>query len=277
MASNKKPLDDIMHGVDDIIDRQLGCQKILSARYETIGACKLLSARHPPNFHASDLIRAIACTIKSNWLPSERYIDKIEPSLENWRFVAKPCINKGNPSDEKKLEKAIAKGLRPDWANQIPTASGLTSATRGKSRNIDLVHRLSTYEYEFIELKIGSNTPLMATMELLQYFVLFLLALQEYPRPYNDRWVLLNARRLHLQVLAPQAFYRPYDLQWLEQELGRGFSESACPFGVWVDFAFRTFGDDFVLPYPEGFLADTIALKKTLETWSAPRWRKASA
>jgi hypothetical protein len=89
--------------------------------------------------------------------------------LENWRFAKKTYIADRNTSPEKTLEKTIAKITDADWVNQVPTASGLWNASADTHRNIDLVHRLGPKQYEFIELKVETDTPLKAAMESLIY------------------------------------------------------------------------------------------------------------
>jgi hypothetical protein len=254
----------ILDGVNAIIDRHLGCLDIGTSAphfaYKT--ACLRLSATPLPNLGVGDLVREIGRTIQSNWLQSDRQAN--QPTAANWRFEAQLRIAHDNQSDEKTLEKAIAR-LLPDWVNQVPTASGLASSGRDRHRNIDLVHRVSPGEFEFVELKIDNDNPLMAAMELLQYFALFLFARHAFPS-FSAQCEVLNARIVHLSVLAPQRFYDAYDLRWLEQELGRGFAEVATDHGVSIDFRFLAFADDFRLPCPDHLLDDAVARRMP------PRW-----
>jgi hypothetical protein len=83
------------------------------------------------------------------------------PSEENWRFKEKPDISPDSKLLEKTLEKTIARRCGDDWVNQVPTASGLVGSGE-RQRNLDLVHRLSETQYDLIELKVGSDTPLYA-------------------------------------------------------------------------------------------------------------------
>jgi hypothetical protein len=246
----------ILDGVDAIIDRHLGCLDIGTSapHFANKTACLRLSTTPLPGLHAADLIREIGRAIQANWLQSDRRAN--QPTMANWRFEAQLHSAKYNKSAEKILEKAIARIL-PDWVNQVPTASGLVSPRRDRHRNIDLVHRVSPDEFEFVELKIDSDNPLMAAMELLQYFALFLFARQAFPAFTAQREVL-NARIVHLSVLAPQHFYHEYDLRWLEQELGRGLAEVATDRGVSIDFRF--------LACPARLLNDTMMAR------NSPRW-----
>jgi len=154
----------------------------------------------------------------------------------------------------------------PDWVNAVPTASGLTSPDGDRSRNIDLVHRISADKYEFVELKISSNNPLMAAMELLQYFLIFVFAQRTF-HSLAHQPTLLNAQQVHLRVLAPQPFYDGYDLRWLERELQQGVVEVTKDDGIVVDFAFLAFPVDFKSPCADHLLEDAMARR------SAPRWR----
>jgi hypothetical protein len=254
----------ILQGVNAIIDRHLRCLDIGGSAPHFVHktACLRLTATPLLDLRACDLVQEIGRTIHLNWLQSARRT--VQLSSANWRFEPQPHIADRNKSPEKVLEKAIAR-LLPDWVNQVPTASGLTSSGRDRHRNIDLVHRISPGEYEFVELKIDSNNPLMAAMELLQYYALFLFARRAFPS-FAAQCEVLNARLVHLRVLAPQRFYHGYDLRWLEQELERGFIEVAKDHAVSIDFRFLAFADDFREPCPDHLLDDAMARR------SRPRW-----
>jgi hypothetical protein len=254
----------ILCGADAIIDRHLGCLDVGSSspHYLHKSTCLRLSETPLLKFNACTLIREIVSTVQLNWLQSDRRTRPSSPAI--WRFEPRLHIADNNRSAEKLLEKAIAK-LLPNWVNQVPTASGLASSRRDRHRNIDLVHRISPDEFEFVELKIESDTPLVAAMELLQYFVLFLFVRQTFPSLIVKR-IVFNARQLHLCVLAPQRFYREYQLQWFEQECTRGVSEVAADHAIEADFAFHAFPDDFAEPCPEELLEDAI------ERRCRPKW-----
>jgi hypothetical protein len=131
--SSDKGMPSILQGVDAIIDRHFGCLEIGSTppHYRHKTACLRLSGKPLTDFNAYDLIQEISRTIDSNWRQSKRL--KKYPSVECWRFQPQPFLARDNKSAEKSLEKAIARTL-PGWANQVPTASGLSSADADRSR-----------------------------------------------------------------------------------------------------------------------------------------------
>ena len=64
-----------------------------------------------------------------------------------------------NTSPEVMLERSIVRAASDNWANQVPTSSGLIGPHADKVRNIDLVQRLDENHFSFIELKVASNNP----------------------------------------------------------------------------------------------------------------------
>ncbi len=105
----------------------------------------------------------------------------------------------------------------------MPVASGLAGPSVGKRAVVDLVKR-SGDAYLFIELKVGSDTPLFAAIEILLYGVLFqwskdnqhLLGYDAEDQP------VLSAQEVSLIVLAPAAFYRNRSLTCLTDALNEG-------------------------------------------------------
>lgn len=138
------------------------------------------------------------------------------PSGENWRMTSPGThCDEANHDREVGLERAIVRAFHEvgnmNWWNQVPVASGLFGATAGKRRAIDLVRRRDAATFDFIELKLNSNTPLFAAVELLEYGCAWYFSrmnLTEFG--YSSASVeasLLGASRIHLSVLAPDAFY----------------------------------------------------------------------
>jgi hypothetical protein len=136
------------------------------------------------------------------------------------------------------LERAIASACvaagRVDWANQIPVASGLIPGAADGRRALDLAHMRSDGSVEFIELKIASDTPLYATIELLGYASLWLLARNDPPAHSP---ALLSAEKIALRVLAPAAYYKPFKLRELEAAVDASVQGLARVQGVQMDFA----------------------------------------
>ena len=165
----------ILANVDPIIDRALGLTNI-GHKHKT--SCRDLTETPVKDLDVAALIEKIYGKIEHNWDNSTYH----KRSKENWRFEKKRGISKKNDSPEVGLERAIINIPRElwsdalDWVNQVPTASGLVDPSADGSRRIDLVHKCGDKEYEFIELKVGSDTPLYAAMEILKYGVLYIFA-----------------------------------------------------------------------------------------------------
>ena len=204
-----------------------------------------------PVLDIATLLRAMVGQIEANWAASPRRLDGRRPSPQNWRFRAMPGIAAHNQSPEKTLEKAIV-NTAPDasWANQVPTASGLYQAHRDRHRNIDLVRRRGPGTYDFIELKVGSDTPAYAALEVVQYAALYTFARRHYTDHERAQHELLQAHTIHLRVLAPIPFYGKEPVAALERSISQGLAAfCAAEALAWqMDFAFLAFPASFVWP-----------------------------
>ena len=86
-------------------------------------------------------------------------------SLENWRHQKHTGFQDVKRSPEVPLERTIAALMDEKWANQIPVAaSGLLGG--GKTLDLACLHGDSI---DLIELKVNSNTPLSAAVQVLFY------------------------------------------------------------------------------------------------------------
>lgn len=235
----------ILKGVNDLIDFALGVEKIGSApHHEHDTSCIELSKSPMTEFDASVLIANIYGLIGINWDASKYH----EGSDENWRSEKQKGISASNNSPEVSLERAIVNipaEVWPEaanWFNQVPVASGLVDPHEG-GRRIDLVHDCGDEIYEFIELKIDSDTPLYAAMEILKYGVLYVFCRQDDRVKCVDRnEKLMQARKIHLKVLAPAKYYEKYDLSWLEKDIKNGLGKFLVQrnFAFEMDFMFET-------------------------------------
>jgi hypothetical protein len=236
----------ILDGVHDIIDTMLQCGVGTPPRY-----------RHRTNYLALDI-----STLDGRLLVEEIYAQMCRNvngrtveragSRENWRWAKQTCMNECNPSREKRLEKVIARAAGDDWVNQIPTASGVMGSQE-RHRNLDLAHRIACGEYEFIELKVSSDTPLYAAMEILCYGLIYLCS-RRYATTlgYRADNELLRASRAELKVLAPLAYYadrgRRDELWRLQEKLHAGLesllSGRCANLGVQMGFRFEAFPDE---------------------------------
>lgn len=122
----------------------------------------------------------------------------------------------------------------------MPVASGLIPAAGDRRRAIDLVHKLGNAHFELIELKIASDTPLFAAIEIIAYGCLWLIARSDKPtRPS----ALLDADQVDLCVLAPSDYYAPYELADLATALDVGVRALGEREGVELSFAFKHLDD----------------------------------
>ena len=212
-----------------------------------------------------DLPSIVYRTVARNWAEGAAAAN-INRSRQNWRWTLQPSISAANRSPEVVLERAIAAACasagRDDWANQIPVASGLVAAAGDGRRAIDLAQRHDGQHYELIELKVASDTPLYAAVELLGYASLWLLA-RETPPAHAP--ALLAADLIDLRVLAPAAFYEPFQLAKLEQSIQCGTCALGAANGVAITFAFDVLQDGLVeQPTSNGSLLGALAKRRGL-------------
>lgn len=257
-------MSSILYGIGAIIDRFFGVEKFgkSSPHYRYKQSCLALSENPPSGRNDSILIADIYRRIECNWRRSRTKYKK-NPSKENWRWDPHPDIDKDNPpGPEVSLERRIIQSSDETWTNQVPTSSGLTGHSFDKVRNIDLVHKLGDRQCEFIELKVNSDTPLYAAIEILTYGCLYLFSRQhllalKYDAPKQHE--LLRMSRIHLGVLAPHSYYAPYapspgkpykvyNLGWLEDYLNDALRQIIRDFShldLIMDFRFESFPPDF--------------------------------
>lgn len=229
--------DSILTGVNSIIDEELALKdERLKYRHPR---CRLLSTRELPNLNGEVLIERILNQIKSNWSKGAS-----RSKGQNWRWKKNPGIDKKNISQETILERWIVRTTGDEWVNQVPVASGLARGTGGR-RAIDLVHQLENGWYELIELKVakGGGTPLFAAMEILQYGVLYIFSRENaLTLGYKKAEMkLLEAKGIHLKVIAPSAYYNGCDLSWLQNSLNKGLANFLVRHGheFKMDFKFE--------------------------------------
>lgn len=262
----------ILDGVGEIIDRVLGFTGKTSfgkaPHYRHRKSYQWLVATRTSTIKGEALIGAIYVKVASN-------LTGRTPSGENWRLTVNPAKDdkaKSRSRDKKIevwLERRIIQ-LPGCWFNQVPTASGLVTEHSDKRGSIDLVHRCGDRSYEFIELKVASNNPLFAAMEILQYGILYILARRNksIQRACKEK-ELINAAAIYLRVLAPMEYYEnecseKVDLGWLESEINEGLKrflkqESR---NLNMDFKFEAFPEYFSLsPFPS-----VEAIGKALES-----------
>lgn len=188
---------------------------------------------------AVGLFSVIHDAVSRNYLTSNATTRK-DRSTENWRWHSpQPQISAHNASPEVVVERAVAQAAvalgRSDWSNQVPVASGLVGGIGDRRRAIDLVRRRGERHFQLDELKIASDTPLYAAVELLGYASLWLIACSDPPSRSS---VLLEADTIDLRVLAPSTFYDGYELQDLERALDAGVRDVGLRHSVSMSFGF---------------------------------------
>lgn len=224
----------LVDGVDAVAAACLG---MTSLRHR--GALQRL-----PAVIADDVVAAIVDRVRDNWQASSA-ASRMGKSAQNWRWRAPQfCVSPANRSPEVTLERAIVASAervgRTDWANQVPVASGLVTGARDRRRAIDLVQQRGAAHFHFIELKIASDTPLYAAVEIIGYVAIWLMSRLAAPAP---RSALLDATRLDLRVLAPASYYRSYRLTSIERALDGQLAHTGKRHGVDLSFAFDVLPD----------------------------------
>jgi hypothetical protein len=188
-------------------------------------------------------------------------------SRENWRWRAPQLqIAAHNASPEVVLERAIVgaceRAGRRDWANQVPVASGVAGASAERRRAIDLVHQTGPNAFEFIELKVASDNPLYAAVEIIGYTAIWLLSRGDSaPNPSS----LLNAEAVAAVVLAPESYYARYRLEGIARRLDEEMATLGRRFGLGLSFRFEAFPDEFAAPpHSDQRIATLLASRRRL-------------
>lgn len=187
-------------------------------------------------------------------------------STQNWRWRAPQLqIAPHNTSPEVVLERALVgaceRAGRTDWSNQVPVASGVAGPSAERRRAIDLVHQLEASAFEFIELKIASDNPLYAAIEIIGYTAIWLLS-REQP---SHQSALLDADTIDAVVLAPEAYYARYKLSGLEHQLDNELRALGAERDVELGFRFEAFADVYAAgPYTDQSIEALLASRRRL-------------
>lgn len=236
----------ILKGIGDLVDDWLELDpKGKPPYYRHRVAAKALSQRNSPITGTRAFLDAAYAKIHENWDTNETGYAK--PSIENWRWKRHLELGEMNVSPELQLERAIVNACGDDWSNQMPTASGLLGPATDKRVAVDLVHREDATTYSFIELKVASDTPLFAAIEILRYGLLFVWSKnnQENLGYYVGAQPVITANTVTLGVLAPSSYYERYDLTNLAYALNNGIAEFGEQHNVTLVFGFSQLGADY--------------------------------
>jgi hypothetical protein len=233
----------LVAGTDAIVHRVLGIKNL---RHRS--SLDRLSANWPAVETMTSMVEQLFAQVSTNW-DIGRGASPRQPSSQNWRW-GRPVttIAAQNRSPEVVLERAIARACgasgRTDWCNQIPVASGVIDSSTHKRSAIDLVHQEGVGAFDFVELKIHSDTPLLAAIEIVQYGLIWLLSRRDRVLCGYRECVLRDASTIRLCVLGPSSYYGDRDLSPLANALSAGLHTiGAAQGGVALSFAFQEFSD----------------------------------
>ncbi|MCH8073929.1 MAG: hypothetical protein IIA09_18510 [Proteobacteria bacterium] len=162
------------------------------------------------------------------------------PSKENWRWKGHLELSPENKSPELRLERSIVRNCGENWSNQMPTASGLVGPAADKRAAVDLVYREDSTAYSLIELKVNSDNPLFAAIEILMCGLLFVWSRNNQEKLDYDVQIQpgLAADNVTLSVLAPISYYRDFDLSIVASALNIGLPEFGKQHNVTLGFEF---------------------------------------
>ena len=237
----------ILNGIGHLVDEWLNIEpKGTPPYYRHRAAANSLTRRDIPITGTREFLNASYARIRQNWLAA---IDAgyTNPSKENWRWKRHLDLGPGNRSPELLLERAIVNACGDNWSNQMPTASGLVGPATDKRAAVDLVYRKDSTTYSLIELKVASDTPLFAAIEILMYGLLFVWSKENQDDlGYNlETQPVLAANTITLCVLAPNDYYRKFDLTTLASTLDSGLAEFGKQHELELGFEFCQLGADY--------------------------------
>lgn len=236
----------ILAGIGNLVDDWLRIHPTGNPPYyRHRTAANELTRRNAPIDGTREFLDASYTRINTNWMDA---IDAgyTNPSKENWRWKQHLELSAENSSPELNLERAIVSTCGDNWSNQMPTASGLVGPATDKRAAVDLVHRENETTYSLIELKVASDTPLFAAIEILMYGLLFVWSRsnQEALGYDLERQSVLAASNVTLEVLAPPSYFQGFDLSSLVTGLNDGLAEFGERNGLSLGFKFCQFGKD---------------------------------
>lgn len=235
---------DLFTGIHDLINARFGVPD-----YRTKTSLRLV-ARASGTIDGEAFVQSLFELLRENWL---RALPNARISRQNFRWHdPQRGISDQNSSPEVTLERALIRAAvgcgRMDWSNQVPVISGIAGARAYKRQAIDLVHHLPDGGFEFVELKIWSNTPLHAAIEVLLYGLFWLLSRESKTTlGYPDN-PILDASVLRLSTLAPAAFYDRLNPSELADAIDRGVHALGQRHGVTMRFRQMAFPQTFRWP-----------------------------
>ena len=234
----------VLTGVEGMVDKWLRLQPIgLPPYYRHKTAALALSDPVNRIYGTEKFLTDAYNRIHKNWCNAVS-AGKSSYSQENWRWKRHLETSSANKSPEVTLERAIVSALGENWSNQMPTASGLVGAHSDKRSSVDLVWRKDPDSYSFFELKVESNTPLFAAIEILLYGLLFVWSRNNQAELEYDTEIqpVLRASKVELCSLAPRKFYQEFNLRNLSDSINQGLSTFQYRRDLELSFNFVQFG-----------------------------------
>jgi hypothetical protein len=254
----------ILEGVEEVIDRHFFAdERFAGYRYFQKRSCNALSKSPPKSFDGAALVAAMYERIENN-LANRPKKDRT-PSPQNWHLRSTKDHHLISPSSknmsaEVNLERAIVQKWSASWTYQMPVASGLFDERSDKRRAVDLVFDHHDDHFDLVELKIKSDTPLYAAMEILGYGLVYLASRTD--RADNLKYEaadlpVLGANRITLCVLAPKSYYEGSQLMWLQDAINDGLKPFATA-DLSIDFRFEKFGPEWPHDLPPQNMPETL-------------------
>jgi hypothetical protein len=250
----------ILNGIGGLVDEWLELDFKANRPLYGHKTAALQLAKRDTVVPATEFMQRAYARIESNWLTAVSE-NRYSHSSQNWRFTPHPDIAGHHKGPEVSLERAIIRGADEDWANQVPTSSGLVGPAGDKVRNVDLVQRHDRSHYSLIELKVGSDTPLYAAVEILLYGLLLAWSRNNQDALAYDtsKQPVLLADAVDLEVLAPAEYYTRYRLEKLSNAISEGLDSCQDMLGLQSTFRFTQFPADFSLEDSEECLYQKAA------------------
>jgi hypothetical protein len=226
---SEQAVTSILNGVEPIINRRLLGAEVGSASYRHLKSASEFG-NSAQAIDAEKLLSELLAQINRNLDGASRR----SMSNQNWRQEVKPDISPKNESKEVLLERNFAQRIPTNekphcWWNQMPVASGLVGPNADRRRAIDLVHRdIKSEVFDFVELKIASDSPLYALMEIVLYGLIYLASRKapDFLSETSKRSLVLQAKKINLRVLAPKAYFAGYQFFSFQQHLNAGFEKT---------------------------------------------------
>lgn len=240
----------LFDGIEALIDKAFG-----DPRWRRQKHFGTLSKSPPAAFDARALVLHVHAFLSHRWDELLPRLKNLPPSSQNWRwFDPKIGIDtENNDSPEQTLERALVRACldcgRSDWSNQVPLASGIVSPYANKTTAIDLIHRRDTGRFDLVELKVGSNTPISAAFQVIQYGMIWAFSRRDRRRLRYIELPILEAASIQLSVLAPLQYYGDGNFDWLAEPLSACMSDIARrDAGAEMCFTFEAFPPSFNWP-----------------------------